>query len=223
MAAGSFQTIRKTLFWLIPAALLVSLWVLRGAREEVKAARETLEKRTQELERLRADTADIERVRAQADEMVRLRNENQELHRLRNEVRQLREERQSLTQASQSARAQASQLMSNQVSVRQLQDQLRAAQAQNADLSAQNTLFQQLRSQTDIRVCVRNLQIIEGAKDQWALENRKATGELPGPEDLLPYVRNNTFPPCPGGGAYTINAIGAGATCSIEGHALPQQ
>lgn len=69
------------------------------------------------------------------------------------------------------------------------------------------------------RVCIGNLRQIDGAKNMWFLENHKQNGDVPTKEDLLPYVRS--WPVCPSGGTYTINAIGTLPTCSIPGHAIP--
>jgi len=63
---------------------------------------------------------------------------------------------------------------------------------------------------------------IDAAKNQWALEKGKTTGAVPKEEDIAPYLKGNALPACPGGGTYTINAVGmTPPTCSIEGHVLP--
>ena len=56
--------------------------------------------------------------------------------------------------------------------------------------------------------CVANLQQIDGAKDQAALESGLATGD-PAPADLASYIKGNRLPTCPvGGAAYTVGTIG---------------
>jgi hypothetical protein len=67
--------------------------------------------------------------------------------------------------------------------------------------------------------CMNNLRIIDGAKDQWALEKRKGTGDVANAADVAEYCKGNVFPECPAGGAYTLNPIGTPATCSWLGHA----
>lgn len=72
--------------------------------------------------------------------------------------------------------------------------------------------------------CVNNLRAIDGAKQQWALENKKHATDTPTAEDVRPYLGRGTnyeFPVCPGGGVYTIGAVGEKPTCSIPGHVLP--
>ena len=67
--------------------------------------------------------------------------------------------------------------------------------------------------------CRENLHRIEGAKSQWALENRKPNSEVPtdadlfGPNRFLP-----AKPKCPGGGRYTLRAVEDAPRCSIAGH-----
>ena len=81
-------------------------------------------------------------------------------------------------------------------------------------------------------VCRNNLQWIEAAKKQWALQGTKAH-EIPKEADLLRYLGGHnpaghppapSFPRCPGSGTYTIGALNELPKCSIGGdaHALPQ-
>ncbi len=69
--------------------------------------------------------------------------------------------------------------------------------------------------------CISNLRQIDGAKQQWALENRKVDSDTPTETDLKPYLRDG-LPSCPGGGTYSINAMSADPSCSLaaEGHVL---
>jgi len=70
--------------------------------------------------------------------------------------------------------------------------------------------------------CLNHLRQIDAAKQQWALEKNKADAAVPTASDLLPYLKDGTFPACPDGGTYSINAVGEPPTCSLPGHALPQ-
>ena len=71
--------------------------------------------------------------------------------------------------------------------------------------------------------CLNNLRQIDGAKQQWALENKQPADAVVVMQQILPYLSHNgTLPTCPSGGVYTLNAIDAVPTCSIAGHALPQ-
>jgi hypothetical protein len=75
--------------------------------------------------------------------------------------------------------------------------------------------------------CINNLRQIDGAINEWALENGKATGAMPTMADIKPYIKLNAdgeIPGCPAGGTYTLHPVGSHlqVTCSIPGHALPQ-
>src|SRR5262249_40750310 len=70
--------------------------------------------------------------------------------------------------------------------------------------------------------CINNLRQIDGAKQQWALENKMSTNAIPNTKDILPYFRDNALPTCPSGGAYTLNAVSLVPACSFPGHIVPQ-
>ncbi len=72
------------------------------------------------------------------------------------------------------------------------------------------------RKKANERVCLMNIENIEGAKQLWATENRKSDKDTPTEDDLRIYLRDSKFPTCPSGGTYTINAVDAKATCSVH-------
>lgn len=77
------------------------------------------------------------------------------------------------------------------------------------------------------RACINNLRMIEGAKEQWALENRQEAGALPSAVEIYGtkerpggYMK---YPPeCPVGGKYVLGGIGKDPTCSLaeKGHRI---
>ena len=69
-------------------------------------------------------------------------------------------------------------------------------------------------------VCINNLLKIEAAKVQWALEEKAGTGDAVA-DTFVKFIKGNAVPSCPAGGEYTINVIGTDATCTLDGHALP--
>jgi len=69
--------------------------------------------------------------------------------------------------------------------------------------------------------CINNLRQIDGAKQQWALENQRSTNDIPTEADVAKYLMHGEFPKCPSGGKYTINAVSTDPTCSVAGHVLP--
>jgi hypothetical protein len=60
-----------------------------------------------------------------------------------------------------------------------------------------------------------NLRVIEGAKDQWALEHKKSPGDTPGIADLAPYLRNHQLPSAIVKEKYEINPLGISATARL--------
>jgi general secretion pathway protein G len=150
---------------------------------------------------------------AQNDEITSLRKDNEELLRLRNEVRQLRDEKQQLNKQLQTSQAQAerSQAMAQQV---------QAQANQTATQIAEQRIVQMRQDQQNVATCINNLRLIDGAKQTWALERNKTPDAVPTLQDILPYLPNQFFPQCPGGGNYSINAVSNRPTCSIAGHLL---
>jgi hypothetical protein len=193
---------------------------LRVKNAEIAALKETAQARNQSDATRDAPA----RLAAQSEELARLRKDNQELHRLRNEVRQLREAAQQAakpTPASPVASASAPDLVNQlQRQVLQLQpenNQLRTEQQQVLQVQAQA----QAQAQGHAGLCLDNLRHLDGAKQQWALENRQPAEALPEPADLEPYLPDPARWVCPAGGVYTLNPVGVPPTCSIPGHALP--
>jgi len=75
--------------------------------------------------------------------------------------------------------------------------------------------FVRARETAQLNSIISNLRITEGAKDQWALENKKGTGSTPVASDLAPYTKNITFPATGVvGETYNINAVGITATAT---------
>ncbi len=74
--------------------------------------------------------------------------------------------------------------------------------------------FVKARETAQLNSIVNNLRIIEGAKDQWALELKKGTGDLPAAADIAPYLKNNTMPSLIVGETYNIKEVGSGATAT---------
>jgi Tfp pilus assembly protein PilE len=69
------------------------------------------------------------------------------------------------------------------------------------------------------RTCQSNLRTIEGAKFQWAVDQKRADTDTPSEDDLFGaklYIA--TKPQCPGGGSYLLNAVEQKPACSIASH-----
>jgi len=88
--------------------------------------------------------------------------------------------------------------------------------------------FIRARRVSQARACQANLQRIDGAKEQWAMDNREDTGTTVEFDDLMdvddaveePYLRDE--PSCPAGGDYDVEAVGTAPTCDADepGHYL---
>jgi hypothetical protein len=71
--------------------------------------------------------------------------------------------------------------------------------------------------------CINNLRIIDAAKQQWTLEEKKTASDTPTWDDLKPYFGREYRPgqlKCPLGGVYTIGALSNVPTCSIGTNAM---
>jgi hypothetical protein len=73
--------------------------------------------------------------------------------------------------------------------------------------------------------CINNLRQIDGAKQQWALENGKINGDTVVTEnDIKPYLRldaKGNLPRCPSGGKYVIGKLDEPPTCSLGTNVTP--
>jgi len=83
--------------------------------------------------------------------------------------------------------------------------------------------FVRARTDTQRKNCIENLKQLETAKQIWALELNKTTGDQPTEVDLIGtdrYIKRPVI--CPASGSYTITPIGTNSTCSLsaQGHEL---
>ena len=206
----------KLLPWLFVAVLVVVLGFLYGSNQKQESELAQLRQSNQEFEQ-RATLNETNSAPAQApnDELTRLRAENQDVLRLRNEVRRLRDENQQLKTQAQSAQQQVQ-------TVQAQAEQLRSSAAQASAQAQQLETIARAKAQADLTAaCINNLRQLDGAKQQWALENNKPANSPVQVADVLPYLRAQ-FPTCPAGGVYTLNAINRPPTCSVPGHVLPK-
>jgi hypothetical protein len=67
--------------------------------------------------------------------------------------------------------------------------------------------------------CITNLRQIDGAKEQWALENKAKLGDGVPAKDLARFIKGG-MPHCPDGGVYSIGPIDVLPRCSIPAHSL---
>jgi prepilin-type N-terminal cleavage/methylation domain-containing protein len=76
--------------------------------------------------------------------------------------------------------------------------------------------FMKARENSRKNACVNNLRQIEGAKEQWAMENNlgQGAGTSGNTATINNYIKKN--PVCPAGGTYDYTTVGANPTCSYN-------
>ena len=83
------------------------------------------------------------------------------------------------------------------------------------------------RANSQANACINNLRQLDGAMQQFAIENGKKIGDTVSyPTDLMPYLKLNasgSIPPCPAGGNYSVAAIGSdpSVACSLANTVTP--
>jgi len=75
--------------------------------------------------------------------------------------------------------------------------------------------FVRARNTSASNACVNNLRQIAGAKEQWAIENHKATNDVVSWDDIKPYLSHEQVPQCPDGGDYILGRVGEPPKCSL--------
>jgi prepilin-type N-terminal cleavage/methylation domain-containing protein len=90
--------------------------------------------------------------------------------------------------------------------------------------------FVKARTTSQANACVNNLRQIDGAKQQWALEQKQLPTASPASGVLQPYLgrgsAGSAFPLCPAAGTYTVGDLNTAPGCSVAnsttpGHVLP--
>src|SRR3954454_1635212 len=70
--------------------------------------------------------------------------------------------------------------------------------------------FVKARQTSQQNACINNLRQIDGAVQQWALENKASSGQTVSITAVKPYIkldRNNNIPACPAGGTYSTSTV----------------
>ena len=71
--------------------------------------------------------------------------------------------------------------------------------------------------------CIANLRQIDGAKQQWALDNKKTPEDLAATSDVSTYLKGGVLPLCAEGGTHTVGKVSEHPKCSkgvTHGHTL---
>jgi len=81
--------------------------------------------------------------------------------------------------------------------------------------------FVKARNEAQYNACRSNLKAIEGAKEIWALENKKTPDAVPTDADLFGAAKLiSEKPTCPAGGTYRLNSVQESPDCSQHGTIL---
>src|SRR3954471_4795546 len=89
--------------------------------------------------------------------------------------------------------------------------------------------FVRARTQSQTNACINNLRQIDGAVQQWALENNKASTDTVKLTDIEPYLGRgasgavvNTDFKCPAGGTYAVTDCQTKPSCTknAQGHVI---
>ena len=81
--------------------------------------------------------------------------------------------------------------------------------------------FIKAREASQKNACIANLKQLDGAKNTWALEQKKTNTDTPGDTDLFGsalYIRDK--PECPAAGTYALGTVVTKPTCTITGHSI---
>jgi prepilin-type N-terminal cleavage/methylation domain-containing protein len=92
--------------------------------------------------------------------------------------------------------------------------------------------FIKARTTSQQNACINNLRLIDSSKQQWALEQRRQSTDIPQGTDLQPYLgrgNNGELPSCPVDTTYTFatsytpNSVGIPPVCLLVSstHILP--
>jgi septal ring factor EnvC (AmiA/AmiB activator) len=205
---------KNILPWILVVAFAAGAGTLFVSNSSQKHELETLRGQVAQVDSLNSQLEDLQKQAAsQNDQIATMRKDNAELLGLRNQVRQMADDKAALAKQLQSAQTQAAR---SQAEIQQVQSRV----SENAKAMAEQQILQQKQNQAAVGTCINNLRLIDGAKQQWALQNQKGPDAVPLPQEIAPYFPNGQYPQCPAGGRYTLNAVNKAPTCSIPGHAL---
>jgi prepilin-type N-terminal cleavage/methylation domain-containing protein len=85
--------------------------------------------------------------------------------------------------------------------------------------------FVHARTTAQQNACINNLRQIDGAKQEWALENKAAVGATPADSNIQPYMgrgSNGSLPTCPLDSSatfdtsYSVGTLGVAPQCLIS-------
>jgi hypothetical protein len=174
----------------------------------------------------------------QHQSMSRLREENRILQEQQSNFAQLASENERLSNlVAQANRAPALEqdqvrellrLRGEVASLRQQSKELALMQKENRELRTRQAATPPPRQETLAsddaarNECLNHLRQIDGAIQQYALENKLSENDSVTAEQIMPYLKSpDAVLRCPSGGTYTFGSVTNVPLCSVVGHALP--
>ena len=225
--------------WVVTMTGLCASYYFHSANKSKDAESAKLRPQAEEVVELKKENEELAKLPSHSDEIARLKKANADLLKLRNEARKIREENRQLATRLKNEIAKA------QSAEAALRVQVAGTNAARFDLVKAQAYWDEARKldglqgeaklkafaeytgtpegklKINAHFCITYLRQIDGAKQQWALENRKTAEAVPTSDEVGAFIRDG-FPKCPAAGVYSINSIAADPTCSIPGHQLPQ-
>lgn len=213
--------------WLLVVGLLVGAFFQYRQNQSLRRDQAELQSRAATAEKLEQEVAALRPLKNLTAEVEQFRKDAADVHKLRNETRQLQGEKKTLGQKVAGLEQQNELFKQRMASggkespdlmrvVQTLAEENKTLEAKLADALANPQAAQQHK-------CVDNLKQLDGATEQWGLENQKRIGDGVTFSDLVgptAYIRQ--MPVCPLGGHYTVTRIGEPPRCSYPGHILPE-
>ncbi len=195
------------LIW-IPILLIVASlsWAGLSLSEHLKTTAEAnqLSVLGGDLSKIRQRNLDLKAGSGLQAEVDRLKKENEGFDEAKKENEKVMAEKAETDKR-------VSELKKTQIEVRREKLASENQQLQQRTKEAQTAAFAGTQ-----QACFQMMKQIQGAKEQWALENRKDATGLPTAENLAAYLKGFQFK-CPGGGSHTINYVGQFPICSVHG------
>ena len=204
----------------VSSLMVVGLLIMHVASkaEYEKRMSAIMVEKTELTQQLAAQHVELEEARANLGEIKRLRRENEEIHQLRassGSLEKLQADNRKLLGEVELLRSRVAQ---SQVLTAQFQQR----EKEYAQLIRQAKIDQVAnQGSAEKRTCIAHLKQMDGAKQQWAIDNKKSAASVPTPQELFgptQYIKN--VPTCPSGGRYTLNSVGQNPTCSHPDHKL---
>ena len=79
--------------------------------------------------------------------------------------------------------------------------------------------FVKARTTAQANACINNLRQMDGAIQQWALENKQPANAACSVTDITPYIKldsTGNLPSCPANGVYSVTSVDVQPSCSLS-------